>query len=86
MTLATETWYHIALTWDNGDYVVYVDGVAAAADVYDGLDELMPIADIGNDGRSDDTNRTEGFGGLIDEVLIYDQALSAASIAKLAGM
>ena len=84
MTLETETWYHIALTWDAGDYVVYVNGQAVAADVYTGLDSLNSVADIGNDGNTN--GRTEGFGGLIDDVRIYDRALTAGQVAKLAGL
>jgi len=84
--LATETWYHVALTWDGANYVVYVNGEEKATGSYTGLDTLNTVADIGNDGRNDETNRTEAFNGLLDDVRIYDVALPAAEIAKLAGM
>ncbi|MHC4510441.1 MAG: LamG-like jellyroll fold domain-containing protein, partial [Planctomycetota bacterium] len=83
MTLELETWYHIALTWDGGNYVVYVNGQEAAAGTYTDLTQLNAVADIANDGNT--TGRTEGFAGLLDEVRVYDRALSYAEIAGLAG-
>jgi hypothetical protein len=82
-TLQLATWYHIALTWDAGNYVVYVNGQQAATGSYTGLTELHAVADIANDG--DTTGREEGFAGLLDDVYIYDRALSNAEIAGLAG-
>ena len=83
MSLTTETWYHVALTWDGGNYVVYVDGAAMADGDYAGLDVLNPVADIGNDGNTD--GRSEAFNGLLDDVRIYDSALSADDVLGLAG-
>jgi hypothetical protein len=83
MTLELETWYHIALTWDGGNYVVYVNGQEAAAGTYTDLTQLNAVADIANDGNT--TGRTEGFAGLLDEIRVYDRALSYAEIAGLAG-
>ena len=59
------------------------DGQVAAADAYTGLDSFNSVADIGNDGNTD--GRSEGFGGLLDEVQIYDRALTAAEILELTG-
>jgi hypothetical protein len=81
-TLELEIWYHIALTWDLGNYVVYVNGQQAAVGTYSGLTTLNAVADIANDG--DTTGREEGFAGLLDEVRIYERALSNAEIASLA--
>jgi len=74
-------WHHIALTWDNGDYNVYVDAVSQPTDTYTGLNSLKSFMDIGNNGNEAD--RTEGFNGLIDEVMIYERALSSQEIQKL---
>ena len=76
--LSTGTWYHIALTWHNGDYSVYVDGVSKASGTYTGLSTLGSVADIGNNGSSSD--RTEPFNGVIDDVRIYDKALDADEV------
>lgn len=82
-TLMPETWYHIVLTWDHGDYVVYVDGLAEATGTYTGLsDPLTTMADVGNNGLLHD----QSFYGLIDEVCFYDYALSDAEAAYLAGI
>jgi len=77
--LQTETWYHVALTWDSGRYVVYLDGEEIAAGAYTGLTALHDIMDIGNDGNPVSQN-TEAFAGLLDEFRIYDGALTADQI------
>ena len=77
LPLQTQTWYHIALTWDAGTYVVYINGEEMTRGSYSGLTTLNTEADIGNDG---DQGRDEGFGGLIDEVRLYNRALTQAEI------
>jgi hypothetical protein len=52
-----ETWYHVALTWNAGRYVVYIDGAQAATGTYTGLTTFYPIMDIGNDGHDHDSRR-----------------------------
>jgi hypothetical protein len=83
MSLTAETWYHVALTWDGGNYVVYVNGEEKANGSYAGLDTLNTVADIGNDGNTD--GRTESFNGLLDDVRIYNVALTGSEISYLAG-
>jgi len=83
MSLTTETWYHVALTWDGGNYAVYVNGEEKANGSYTGLDTLNTVADIGNDGNPGD--RSEAFNGLLDDVRIYNVALTGAEISNLAG-
>jgi hypothetical protein len=82
VTLDTETWYHIALTWDAGDYVVYVNGQEAARGTYTGLTILNTEAHIGNNGN--ESFRGQSFGGLLDEVRIYNGPLSDDEIRELA--
>jgi hypothetical protein len=77
--LQTEIWYHVALTWDSGRYVVYLDGEEIAAGSYTGLTALHNFMDIGNDGNPDKQG-TEAFVGLLDEARIYDGALTADQI------
>jgi len=74
MTLETEIWYHIALTWDNGDYVVYVNGEEVVSGTYTGLAAIHDFAWIGNDGNPV-SEGVEAFGGLLDEVRLYNRAL-----------
>jgi PKD repeat protein len=81
-TLPLQRWSHIALTWDQGAYRVYVDGNEAAAGSYTGLDRIGAFADIGNNG--DPGTRQSAFFGMIDEVRLYDVALAPYEIAALA--
>jgi len=82
-TLSADTWYHIALTWDGSNYVVYVDGDNDANGTYTGLSTLNSIADIGNDGNAG--YRIEAFQGLLDDVRFYDEVLSQSEVQDLAG-
>lgn len=80
MALKTKTWYHVALTWDNGAYVVYVDGKKVNEGTYTGLTSLNTIANIGNDGSK---APYETFGGVLDEVRIYNRAITAAEVQQI---
>jgi len=79
LELQTETWYHVALTWDSGRYIVYLDGEEITSGAYTGLTALHNIMDIGNDGNPVSQN-TEAFAGLLDEARIYNTALTADQI------
>ncbi len=79
MILETEIWYHVALTWEAGNYVVYVDGQEVATGTYSGLAVIHPFAWIGNDGNPE-TEGTEAFGGMLDDFRLYDRALSASEV------
>jgi len=81
-TLSPQTWYHISITWDGTNYVVYVDGIATASGPYTGLTELNTFADIGNDGNA--SFRDQAFNGIIDEVRVYNRALIADEVSNLA--
>jgi len=78
-SLQLSTWYHVALTWDNGAYVVYLDGEVLANGSYAGLTDIHDIAWIGNDGNPD-SQGTEGFGGMLDEVRLHNRALTQEEI------
>lgn len=74
----TDTWYHIVMTYDGTTMRAYSNGI------------LLPNTNTnsysyGNDfpvsiGRSDNNNIP--FNGLLDEVRIYERALSAVEIQK----
>ncbi|MFC1634848.1 LamG-like jellyroll fold domain-containing protein [Planctomycetota bacterium] len=76
--LQTRIWHHVALTWDSGRYVVYVDGEKITEGSYTGLTALHNFMDIGNDGNP--SQGTEAFAGLLDEVRLYDHALTADEV------
>jgi len=77
--LQTEIWHHVALTWDSGSYVVYVNGEKITAGSYAGLTALHHFMDIGNDGNPNKQG-AEAFAGLLDEVRLYDHALTADEV------
>jgi len=83
--LTDDKWHHVAVVVKEGDppnlhdsVKLYVDGKPAAIHKI-GLLDLWPL-DTGSDL---DVAIGRGFNGLIDEVRLYDRALSAEEIAAL---
>jgi len=76
-TIATGAWHHLATTYSGGTYVLYVDGVVV------GSGSVSPDTGAGSVllGYLDVNRRLVGA---LDDVRIYDRALSAAEIAELA--
>ena len=71
----TGTWHHVAATFDGMTRTIYLDGVVVGSD--------MPTGHNVPDGRNFQIGTTfnvEHFDGQIDEMRIYDRALSAAEI------
>ncbi|MCA9711174.1 MAG: LamG domain-containing protein [Myxococcales bacterium] len=75
-------WHHVAATWDGEVLSLYVDGA---------LDVSAPVAPVVFDpdyvliGADDEYGDDDHyFGGLLDDVRIYDSALSAEQIEALA--
>ena len=77
--LATGTWQHVALTWNNGSFAVYVS-VSRRAGSYTGLATNYGIAAIGNGY----VVSNQSWSGVIDDVRLYNRALSASEVAALA--
>jgi len=88
-------WYHLAGTYDKKtkEIKLYIDGKEAVRKVTNGDDIWTANEDVkigrGKDGEATDVVRPlsdvpfeYGFDGLVDEVRIYDKALSAADISK----
>jgi hypothetical protein len=73
-------WLHVALTWNNGAAVLYVNGAQVAAVSYTALTTLNAIANFGNDGSS---GPYEAFGGMLDEARVYNRALTVAEVRAL---
>jgi len=76
----TNTWYHIACTYDGSNIVVYVDGVSRATLARNGAigDQTGASWNIGR--RS---NSELYLSGSIDDVRIYNRALSGAEVSSL---
>lgn len=78
------SWYHVAFTWDGQAQRIYVGGSLAREDPaastgtvpYDGTPWFI--------GCDNNTMTVQPTAGALDELAIYDRALSAAEIAELA--
>lgn len=76
----TNVWRHVAITFESGRQVIYINGVAAAT--HNSTQAITVNNDpvfIGTDLDFD----TRNFDGLIDEVKIYNSALSAAQVSAV---
>jgi prepilin-type N-terminal cleavage/methylation domain-containing protein len=75
-------WHHFAYTFSNQTASTYKDGVAAGSSSFSA--NLPPASDIWRLGRScGGSNCDLYYSGLIDEVRIYNRALSAAEILAI---
>jgi len=75
------TWYHVAATYDGSTLVLYRDGAVVATLGHVGTvnNPATPLVAIGGNVVNGDT-----FDGLLDEVALFDRALSTAEIIDLA--
>lgn len=74
--LATNTWSHLAVTYDGGTLRLYVNGTQVANRLQPGAIATSTNAlQMGGD-----TLYSQYFKGMLDEVRIYNRALSAAEI------
>lgn len=73
-------WVHLAVTYDSGEVTYYVNGVAAGGytDASTTLTTTWAAIVLGLDKTQD-----RFFNGAMDEVRIYDNALSASEVAAL---
>ncbi len=74
--LPLNTWHHVATTYDGSQLRMYVNGSIVGSPQSVSLGSYTGVIEIGfwNNGTSD------FFGGLIDEVRIYDRALSQSEV------
>jgi len=87
--LQTNAWQHCAMVWSSGEQLkFYVNGMpdspsansGATTGVTTDFEKLL----LGKGGK--DEGAGDGWDGLIDDLRIYDHAISDAEIAGLAGM
>jgi parallel beta-helix repeat protein len=73
-------WHHVGLVWDGSNRILYVDGVEVVSDIYDKgmLNGELQI------GAGKNLDPGTFWSGLIDDVRIYNVALSAEEIESLA--
>jgi hypothetical protein len=79
-TLGLNTWRHVAGVWNAANAYLYVDGalVASAASA------VVPRNSSGQLNLGAKLSGTQYFCGILDEVCVYNRALSGAEILELA--
>ncbi len=73
-SLRTNTWYHIVSTWDGSLMRNYINGEL------DLIDDSSGTIDSGANIRLSISHESRSFAGIIDEVRIYNRALSAEEV------
>ena len=76
-TLPLNTWAYITAVWDGANITIYINGMPKASGSFSGTLTNNQYIRIGSH-----KGGTTGFHGLIDEVRIYNRALSAEEIRK----
>ena len=73
-----ETWTHLALSWDNGDYAGYLNGELVASGTYGALTHAGESLQVGNTSAGG-----QGFAGAVDDLRLYNRSLSADEVRAL---
>ena len=76
--IADEEWRHIAGTWDGSEIKLYVDGVEQASTSFS---EELTTSDLPV--KIGLLHDKYPFQGLLDEVAIFDQALTEAEVKEI---
>ncbi|RYD26260.1 MAG: LamG domain-containing protein [Verrucomicrobiaceae bacterium] len=87
-TIHDNAWHHLALTVDltAKTMILYVDGVSSSTQNFAAGAVLFPVFnnfEIGRLGRAGGSGPTDAFGGLIDDVQVYNTALGSTDIQYL---
>ena len=80
--LSTKTWYHIAITYHDGDVLLYKDGVEVASSLDNPYDYSIDNDENIYLGKSS-ISESLYFDGVIDDVGIWGTALSEDQIGYL---
>jgi hypothetical protein len=71
-------WYHAAVTYTNGSWVLYVNGAVEAT--HSGTFITQSTGGLALGHKGEDLFFHDFYGGFLDEVAIYNRALSASEI------
>ena len=78
---SVESWTHVAAVADNGDRRIYINGQPVVEDSYTGSHlDITGILTLGVDSEADRYH----FNGYLDDMIIFDRALSNEDITLLA--
>jgi hypothetical protein len=82
ISISNNSWHHIAFAWDGSKVTFYLDGASKGTSSFSGalVHNTLPLT-IG----MDSAGSTEYFGGKIDEVRIFNRALTQSDITELLG-
>ncbi len=83
-TIELDVWIHVAATWDGVTMRIYKNGVEVGSLAKGGTLSTNPAANVSIGNQPAGTG-DRPFDGLIDDVRIYDRALSQEEITWLAG-
>ncbi|MCY2928850.1 MAG: LamG domain-containing protein [Planctomycetota bacterium] len=81
--LKERTWYHVVGVYDKGDIRLYVNGSEKGRTRYSLGSTPASTALVGCVGNSYGQVDTRGFHGIIDEVMIFNCALSAEEVRRI---
>ena len=76
-------WHHVAVTKSGTSVSFYIDGVAYPSVSYSSAFQFTTPAAIGVRGDLINANNNDSFAGSIDELAIYDRALTPAEIQSI---
>ncbi|MFC1829433.1 LamG-like jellyroll fold domain-containing protein, partial [Thermodesulfobacteriota bacterium] len=78
-----DQWQHIAWVYDGTDIIIYINGIEAYSQVYTG-DGLLPDQFLDLGALRDEADLHQyGFQGTLDEVAIFNTALSSCEIREI---
>jgi len=84
--LSINQWYHIVATWDGATSKMYIDGVKETIEgTVSSMNTSVVNTLIGASHNSTGTGATGGWDGLINEVSIFNYALSQSQVTTLWG-
>ncbi len=83
--LATGQWYHAAATYDGSNMRLYLDGVEVGSTAKTGAIDTNPLVPFWIGGNPDGPT-SKPWDGRIDDVYLYNRALSQAEILGLPGV
>ena len=85
-TFEEDTWYHITGTYDGTQLILYVDGESVGSTEATGTINVTPDpVCIGNLVNAAGSSQNEFWSGVLDEVRIWDRALSADEVTRSMG-
>ncbi|MBU0458120.1 hypothetical protein KKF03_01590, partial [Patescibacteria group bacterium] len=78
-----DTWNHVSVTWNGSTMIIYMNGTNIASQAYSAPSIEQTVTQKLIFGRYNQGVQAQQFSGLIDDVRIYNRALSSSEIANL---